>query len=130
MKETKKRRDWRRQWYANNREDRQAKARELYAANPRVIRGYHLKKTYGISLVEYERILISQGGACKICRRVPDGKHLAVDHDHATGRIRGLLCQQCNTVLGLLKEDLESIKRLFEYVGEEHYAGDPKRMAL
>lgn len=53
-------------------------------------------KTYGIDADEYERILALQGGKCAICRARPKSKRLAVDHDHKTGVVRGLLCSRCN----------------------------------
>ena len=76
-----------------------------------VQRDYHLKKKFGISHAEYERILAGQGGRCAICRTDDPGgsgrrrKSFAVDHDHATGVVRGLLCGPCNTALGLFGDD-------------------------
>lgn len=64
---------------------------------------------YGISLVEREKLLWKQAGLCNICckpmgaGRGPDGAHL--DHDHETGRIRGLICANCNMGIGQLKHD-------------------------
>ena len=52
----------------------------------------HLKATYGITYEEYKALYDWQGGRCYICRRAPKKKRLAVDHDHATGEVRGLLC--------------------------------------
>jgi hypothetical protein len=51
---------------------------------------------YNISVEEYEQILDYQGGGCAICGRPPKTIRLSVDHDHATGAVRGLLCHQCN----------------------------------
>lgn len=55
-----------------------------------------LEATYGIPAEEYNRILEAQGGRCGICRNVPRTIRLAVDHDHKTGAVRGLLCKRCN----------------------------------
>lgn len=67
-----------------------------------------LKCTYGITLEQYERMLISQGGVCAICKAVPDANRewpLDVDHDHVTGRVRGLLCGPCNMLCGRLENE-------------------------
>lgn len=75
-----------------------------------------MKKQYGITLDEYATLLASQGGACAICRRQETGKRLAVDHDHTTGVVRGLLCQKCNTALGLLGDDIHLIDAAWTYL--------------
>jgi hypothetical protein len=63
-----------------------------------------LRHDFGITLGDYLRILDLQGGRCVICRRPPTGNRLAVDHDHATGRVRGLLCAPCNRHVGYLEK--------------------------
>ena len=65
----------------------------------------HLKRKFGITMEEYQRMLYEQKGVCAICRKPPTKKRLAVDHDHNTGRIRGLLHTQCNAAIGILKDD-------------------------
>lgn len=81
----------------------QAEARDKYRENPdmqaRRKRRYVLR-LYGISLETYEAVLAAQGGVCAICREQPDDRALAVDHDHETGAVRGLLCGLCNMSLG------------------------------
>ena len=56
----------------------------------------HLKARYGLTPEEYQSILTRQNGACAICQRHPRKRRLAVDHDHADGHVRGLLCDRCN----------------------------------
>lgn len=56
----------------------------------------HLRKTYGITIEDYDRMLEEQGGRCEICGRLPKKLSLAVDHNHKTGKVRGLLCMRCN----------------------------------
>ena len=56
----------------------------------------HVERTYGITQREYEALLSAQDGRCAICTRVPRSRRLAVDHDHNTGKVRGLLCYTCN----------------------------------
>src|SRR5437867_13162633 len=50
----------------------------------------------GLSLAEYDALLAAQGGGCAICDRPPKTRRLDVDHDHRTGKVRGLLCHRCN----------------------------------
>lgn len=62
---------------------------------------------------------IRQGGRCAICRREPEqGRRLAVDHDHATGEVRGLLCKACNTALGMFRDDVASLARAIGYLAD------------
>ena len=63
-----------------------------------------LARFYGISREQYEGLLAKQGGVCGICRKPPQ-EPLCVDHSHATGRVRGLLCRKCNTGLGSYDDD-------------------------
>lgn len=65
-------------------------------------RNSHLKKRFGLTLDEFESMLISQGAACAICGTGTSdgGKSFHVDHDHKTGKVRGLLCGRCNRAIG------------------------------
>lgn len=65
----------------------------------RTAKNAYLKRTYNITLDEYDVLLDAQGGVCAICKRPPRTRSLHVDHDHKTGLIRGLLCMPCNTQL-------------------------------
>lgn len=74
---------------------------------------------YGISLLEYNTMLVRQGGVCAGCLGPPTAyKVLCVDHDHETNKIRGLLCYHCNLALGYLKDSLETLGRLANYLKE------------
>jgi hypothetical protein len=75
-----------------------------------------LKNRYNISLKEYETLLEKQNFTCAICRQQDSTKSLAVDHDHITGNIRGLLCSSCNRGLGLLGDSVEAIKDVLKYL--------------
>lgn len=82
-----------------------------------------LRKKYGITLDEYERRLAEQDGRCAICRTDEPGgptgnSAFPVDHDHATGRVRGLLCFPCNTAIGLLREDPVLFAAAAAYLGK------------
>lgn len=59
-----------------------------------------IRKVYGIEEKKYETMLAEQGGACAVCLRLfTDAREPCVDHDHKSGRIRGLLCRKCNSLL-------------------------------
>ena len=84
--------------------------------------GYELKKKYGIGLNEYKTLFEKHGGVCAICGCVETQMirgttlSLAIDHCHETGRIRGLLCSQCNRGLGLFRDNPEHLERAAEYL--------------
>lgn len=78
------------------------------ASNRDRIRGYALKRLYGITLEQFEEIFEAQGRVCKICKTdTPNGRHRSwhVDHDHnrKEKHVRGILCQRCNLILGQLE---------------------------
>lgn len=77
----------------------------------------HLKKKYGITPEDYDALLSSQSGRCAACGqepRPPTRFHL--DHDHATGKIRGILCHHCNNALGFTGDSLERLRLLVAYM--------------
>src|SRR5262249_41281101 len=78
-------------------------------------RHYHLMRRYGISAAEFDRLLAEQGGACAICGR-EDREH--VDHDHQTGKVRGILCFNCNGGLGQFSDNTERLANAIEYLEE------------
>lgn len=57
------------------------------------------RKQLGVTIDDYDRLLAAQGGHCALCPSVPKTRRLDVDHDHATGKVRGLLCHRCNRAL-------------------------------
>ena len=71
-----------------------------------------LKKRYGITTQDYNNMLARQRGKCGICARY---RKLVVDHNHRTGKLRGLLCSNCNTGFGLLEESPRILKRAIQY---------------
>jgi hypothetical protein len=76
-----------------------------------------IKATYGITAEAYALLLEHQGGMCAICRRPSHIRRLAVDHDHQTGLVRGLLCRHDNyELLGWIKDDIEILKRAISYL--------------
>jgi hypothetical protein len=71
---------------------------------------------YRLSEKEYYSILQFQGGVCAGCGEPPHGRHLAVDHEHRTGRIRGLLCWHCNRAIGIARDKADALLRLGAYL--------------
>lgn len=94
--------------------------------NPPKARQLYLERTYGISLDDYTRMFEEQGGVCKLCKSTEYKKHsltvtvqaLSVDHCHATGKVRGLLCHNCNTALGKFKDNIEVLHAAITYLKE------------
>jgi hypothetical protein len=88
--------------------------REAYIARSR---RQQLKTRFGITEADYERMLQEQQGVCAICNRTcATGKRLAVDHCHDAGRIRGLLCKNCNTAIGLLSDEPARLEKAIAYL--------------
>ena len=97
-------------WRARNRERDRQQSREG-----------HLRRKYGISLAAYEQLFQAQSGRCSVCRRVvalfgrgSDAAHL--DHDHASGVIRGFLCPGCNKAIGLIKDNADTALAMSSYL--------------
>lgn len=83
------------------------------------VRKHWLRNEYGLSLEGYETLLKKQNGVCAICHLPPeDGQRLHVDHNHITGKVRGLLCRHCNVGLGYFKEDPRLMSAAISYIGE------------
>ena len=74
-------------------------------------------KQYGLTIEHYNKLLLQQNNKCAICEQnCPTGKKLAVDHNHTTGQIRGLLCMECNTGIGKLKDNPILIAKALNYL--------------
>lgn len=74
---------------------------------------------YGIQPDDYDKIYAAQDGKCAICRRATGlTRRLSVDHDHATGKVRGLLCRVCNDMLGHARDDIEFFARALQYLND------------
>lgn len=75
---------------------------------------------YGLSPEQYDAIFAAQGGRCAVCGRPPKKNRLSVDHDHRTGRVRGLLCFRCNYGIGWFQDDLERLRKVSTYLESSH----------
>ena len=97
--------------------DHNKRMRDWNKANPEKVRNSYYKKSFGITLDQYNEILEKQGGVCAICNEKDSNfVNLAVDHDHNTNKVRGLLCHLCNRALGMFKDDIIRIKNAIMYL--------------
>lgn len=94
--------------------------KKRYWANRDSERERHLVRKYGVTFARYAALLKEQGGCCAICRRrEPGGRMLDVDHDHATGEVRGLLCNSCNRVLGHAGDSIARLRSAIKYLSRK-----------
>lgn len=97
--------------------------RDSYKSDSKKARRSRLKYFFGLTMEEYDAMLEAQGGVCAVCGR-PERhignhgkvKNLAVDHDHESGRVRGLLCQDCNRGIGMLGDDPDRLRAAIAYL--------------
>lgn len=125
-------REYNRQWAKLNPEKNREKGKRFREANPKAYREIdartNLKRKYGISKEQYLQMLSAQDGCCAICERPlisvfeverpkPQAELVTrVDHDHATGKVRGLLCFSCNVGLGKFRDDKQLLLKAVRYL--------------
>lgn len=75
-------------------------------------------KRYGITRQQYDQMFVEQKGLCKICQKIPSGRwdELCIDHDHVTGKVRGLICHNCNVGIGNFFDDPLLLEKAAEYL--------------
>jgi Recombination endonuclease VII len=94
-------------------------SRQFYERNPEYRRDRLLWHFYGMTAAEYDALLASQGGGCAVCgtaENTTKGRRLPVDHDHDTGKVRGVLCSACNSSLGYAGDSSERLLLLAAYL--------------
>jgi hypothetical protein len=123
----------RQRWYAANREREIARVVAWQRDHPEMVRARmdefraagkkkisdrksHLKRKYGLTLETFEEMCEAQGGGCAICGR-PDADN--VDHDHVTGRVRGILCWNCNIGVGHFEDDVDRFVAAAAYLDRD-----------
>lgn len=80
-----------------------------------------MKSKYGLDWDDYQNMLLTQSGLCKICKSPQNNSRasvLHIDHDHETGKIRGLLCHKCNSALGYANDSIKILKEMIKYLQE------------
>ena len=109
-----------RKWLSNHREYKHEYQREYYREHYQDKREYSRVYRYGLSNEDYQQLLDSQQGRCAICRKTPEeankGRDLYIDHNHITGKVRGLVCQRCNLAVGSI--EYEYINQVQKYLEE------------
>lgn len=122
-KDKEKDRARKREWYKNNKEYFKQYAQENAETIAKNFRLSHVKRKYNLDAEEYLQMLLDQDNKCLICKQPETNKTakgdirpLSVDHCHTSGRVRGLLCNQCNAGLGNFKDNLESLRSAVEYL--------------
>ncbi len=109
-------------YYSRKSEQARLRSAEWYAKNRDRSKNSRLLRKYNISLDEYNKMLLEQDGRCWTCSKHADDerdKVLVVDHNHLTGEVRGLLCSNCNTAIGLLQESQEILEKVSKYLDEK-----------
>ena len=96
---------------------RAAKNSAWYHKNKERARAQQNSSKFGLTVDEYLALIYKQRGLCAICEETcSSGRRLAVDHDHATGRVQALLCSNCNTALGKLRDNPTLARRAAAYL--------------
>lgn len=112
--------EYRKERYWNNREDELKKNQEWQKSNKHQRKNTTLMHRFGITMDYYNKLLKDQDEKCAICgvdQSVLDRK-FAVDHDHVTDEVRGLLCQRCNSGIGYLYDNFEVVQKAADYLKE------------
>lgn len=108
-----------RQYAQANKARRNERLREWRAKNPEAARQKDLRarlmRKYNLTPDEVEQMRELQGGKCALCHMTT--RLLVVDHDHATGKVRAMLCRNCNTIMGAVDADPTILDRMAEYIG-------------
>lgn len=116
---------WKARYYANQ-EKENMRGRTYRANNKDKVWATDLHRYYGITIANFNAMLESQSGLCAICHKKPSGKRkkLNLDHDHETNKVRGLLCMNCNWILGLVKDNPDILRSAAAYLDEHSGALD------
>lgn len=112
-------------YYASCKKCRSISSSKWNKANRERTTNNSLLWKYGINLDQYQLMLTQQEGKCFCCKKDQSQltQALSVDHCHTTGKVRGLLCQECNKAIGLIKDNVETAERITQYL-KDHYASN------
>ena len=109
--------EYKKQWRKDNIEKCRESERAYRKRNPNKGRSANLMRLYGITAEQFDSILSAQENRCANCRTdSPGARNWHVDHDHATGAIRGILCKPCNTAIGTLGDNIAGLERALAYL--------------
>ena len=117
-KDPEKQKKYQAKWYQKNKPRISKKEKEKY--DPRKKRNYRLLQDHDITVDQYDAQMESQGNCCAICGLPGDqdqmSKSMPIDHNHETGEYRDIICSHCNTALGLVKDNIETLKKMIAYL--------------
>ena len=113
-------------YYKKNPHAARRRSKDHYNRNKREYLARNLKKRFGLTLEEYDKMCEQQKGLCYACKEpetsfsnaAKSDLHLSIDHDHRTGRVRKLLCSRCNKILGHAKDRIDILLHLIDYLRE------------
>lgn len=118
-------RDCQNAYKAANRERDCQKAKEWRLNNIDRSNNNRLKREYGITVEDFNRMFESQNGVCAICKKPEtENKTLAVDHCHTTDKVRALLCGKCNKAIGLLNDDTDLLRVAIAYLEQYKFGNN------
>ena len=115
-------REYQKNYREKNKDILKEKKKNYHSQTKDYRRWYTLKVRYGITKDDYNKILHSQNGKCAICENTKSGHRntdeMVVDHCHKTNKVRGLLCNRCNTLLGLIEDNPNFINNVSNYLNK------------
>jgi len=118
-KDYNKRLEYQREYNKTHPDKIRENSQKYLKAHPKLKKEYNLKYNYGLSITEFDNLLLAQDNKCPICGQPLDLQNphnVNVDHDHLTGKVRGILCRNCNLAIGFLRDNPEYAKRASEYL--------------
>lgn len=105
------------EWYEKNKQRISKQSKKRYQKNKLKVKERNLKKQYGLTLDDWNNLFLTQHSRCAVCRTdTPEGMGWATDHCHTTGKVRGILCNFCNTGLGLFKDNILVLQEAIKYL--------------
>ena len=100
-----------------NRKHLNAYMKSRYTEEEKVrIRVYGLKRNYGLSEVDFDKLMVAQKGECAVCNKKDTKRPLQVDHCHSSGKVRGLCCLKCNRGMGLMEDNPEYLRNAADFI--------------
>jgi hypothetical protein len=112
---------WNKIYYATHKKEIDARNKAYYHAHKkeRAVKRwtYHVQSKYKLSKTDFETMFNNQNNVCAICKKANwNGKKPFIDHDHKSGKVRGILCHSCNIAMGLLKENPSIMREMINYL--------------
>jgi len=124
IEENRDRKEYDSQYNKNNKDKVNLRHKEYRKNNPLIFKKIDLRRYHNITVEQYDEQLNKQDGKCAICHRPQEDfkKRFCVDHDHVTNKIRGILCDNCNLILGHANDDTNILSGAIQYI--EKYKTD------